>query len=39
MSRFTDTQRQWMWFVALWCAGVLAVLVLSGVVKWLMPSV
>lgn len=39
MSRCTDPvrRRQWLWFIALWCGGLLAVLVLSGLVKLLMP--
>lgn len=34
----TGKQKQWLWFVVLWCGGLLAVFALSGVIKLLMPA-
>ncbi len=35
MKALTDKQRQWLWFAALWCCGLIAVLILSYLVRWL----
>jgi len=31
--RFTDVQRQWLWFAGLFAAGMAAMLVLAGLVR------
>lgn len=36
MNPVTEKKRQWLWFAALWCAGLVAVLTFSYVYKWLM---
>ena len=42
MSRCIDKlsarQKQWLWFVLLWCGGLLGVFALSGLIKLLMPA-
>ena len=35
MKALTDKQRQWLWFVALWCGGLVAVFLLSYLARWL----
>ena len=35
MNRITDKQRQWLWFAALWCAGLAAALSLSSLLRWI----
>jgi hypothetical protein len=32
---FTDKQKQWLWFVCLWCAGLAGAFVLAQAAKWL----
>lgn len=34
MKALTDKQRQWLWFAALWCGGLIAALLLSYLVRW-----
>jgi hypothetical protein len=34
MRRLTEKQKQWAWFVALWCGGLLTVLTLSSIIKF-----
>jgi hypothetical protein len=36
MKRLTDKQRQWLWFAALFTAGMAAMAILAGVVRWLL---
>jgi hypothetical protein len=33
MKAFTKRQQQWAWFIGLWCAGLLATLLLAGLVR------
>jgi hypothetical protein len=33
MMRFTERQRQWLWFVGLFAGGMAAMLVLAGLVR------
>ncbi|MEJ2219255.1 MAG: hypothetical protein P8X80_00405, partial [Desulfobacterales bacterium] len=35
MKAFTEKQRQWVWFAVLWCGGLIAVFLLSYMVRWL----
>jgi hypothetical protein len=35
MKACTEKQRQWLWFAALWCSGLIAVFFLSFLVRWL----
>jgi len=35
MRPITKNQKQWLWFVGLWCAGLLSVAVLAYGVRWL----
>jgi uncharacterized membrane protein len=30
----TESRRQWLWFAALWCGGLLAALLLARIVRW-----
>jgi len=36
MKPFTKKQRQWAWFIALWCGGLAAVLLLARLIRWMM---
>lgn len=36
MHKLSRRQRQWVWFVTLWCAGLMAVAALSYAIKGLM---
>jgi hypothetical protein len=36
MKPLTEKQRQWMWFVGLWCSGLAAVLLLAYLIRWMM---
>lgn len=38
MNRCTDKQRQWLWFVALWCGGIGAALTLAYFIRWVIAS-
>ncbi len=31
----TDTRKQWIWFVVLWCGGLLSVALLAQMVRWI----
>ncbi len=33
-----NKKRQWLWFAALWCGGLMAAFVLSYVVRWLIAN-
>ncbi len=35
-SALTSRQKQWLWFILLWCAGLAVVLTLSYIIKWAM---
>jgi len=35
MKAFTEQQRQWLWFAALWCGGLIAAFLLSYLARWL----
>lgn len=35
-ARLSEKQRQWLWFVGLWCGGLLAVTTLGYAIKFLM---
>jgi hypothetical protein len=35
-ARRSKTQQQWLWFVALWCAGFLAVTIMGKIIKLMM---
>jgi hypothetical protein len=35
MKACTEKQRQWIWFVALWCGGIAAAFVLASLVRLL----
>jgi hypothetical protein len=35
MKALTEKQRQWLWFAALWCGGLLAASVLACLARWL----
>ena len=35
MKASTDKKRQWLWFAALWCVGVMSAFFLSYLVRWL----
>jgi hypothetical protein len=30
-----DTLRQWLWFAALWCGGLLSVALLAAITRWI----
>jgi hypothetical protein len=34
MKALTEKQRQWLWFVALWCGGLIATLLLTYLARW-----
>ena len=34
MRALTEKQRQWLWFVGLWCGGLFATLLLAQAVRW-----
>jgi hypothetical protein len=38
MKPLTDRQRQWVWFAALWCGGIVAALLLAYGAKWLVEN-
>jgi len=38
MKAFTEKQRQWLWFAALWCGGLLAALLLSYLIRLLIAN-
>jgi hypothetical protein len=35
MKPRTDTLRQWLWFAALWCGGLLSVALLAAITRWI----
>jgi uncharacterized membrane protein len=38
MKALTDRQRQWLWFAALWCGGLVAAFLLSYLVRCLISN-
>lgn len=36
MKRLTKKQAQVAWFIALWCGGLMSVLTMSYVIRWMM---
>jgi hypothetical protein len=36
MKRLTKKQRQWAWFIGLWCGGLSAVMLLGFVIRLMM---
>lgn len=34
MKTPTNKHRQWLWFIGLWCGGLVAVLLLSQLTRW-----
>jgi len=39
MKALTEKQRQWVWFAALWCSGLLAAFLLSHLAGWLILNI
>ena len=39
MKAPTERRRQWLWFAALWCAGLLAAVLLARGARWFMATV
>ena len=35
MKPLTEKQRQWIWFIMLWCGGLTATLLLSYAIRWI----
>lgn len=35
MKHVTKIQKQWLWFIGLWCAGFVSVAILAYTVRWL----
>lgn len=35
MKTLTEPQKQWLWFVALWCGGLAAAALLARATRWL----
>jgi len=35
MNPVTEKKRQWLWFAALWCAGLAATAIVSYVFRWI----
>ena len=35
MKALTEKQRQWLWFAALWCGGLITVLLLAYLDRWM----
>ena len=38
MKALKKKKRQWLWFAALWCGGLIAVFILSYLVRWLIKT-
>jgi hypothetical protein len=38
MKAFTDKQRQWLWFGALWCGGIVAAFLLAALARWIIAA-
>ncbi len=36
MKPITRKQRQWLWFISLWCGGLGSVFVLAYLIRWVM---
>lgn len=34
MKALTKKQRQWLWFILLWCGGLTATLLVSYTIRW-----
>lgn len=40
MKALTDSKRrQWLWFAALWCAGVAGMLALAYLTRWIISTI
>ena len=35
MKALTEKKRQWLWFAALWCGGLITAFLLSYLARWL----
>jgi hypothetical protein len=35
MKALTEKKRQWLWFAALWCGGLITTFLLSYLARWL----
>jgi hypothetical protein len=35
MKALTEKQRQWLWFAALWCSGLISAFLLAYLARWL----
>lgn len=35
IERLSPRKREWMWFIILWCGGLMAILLLSAIIKLL----
>lgn len=35
MKPITDTLKQWLWFAALWCCGLMAVALVAAITRWI----
>jgi uncharacterized membrane protein len=38
MKALTEKKRQWVWFVMLWCGGLIGAFGLSYIVRWLISN-
>lgn len=38
MKACTEKQRQYLWFAALWCSGIVATFLLASLVRWVITS-
>ena len=36
MKQLTKKQKQWAWFVGLWCVGLSSALTLGYIIRWMM---
>lgn len=36
MKPVTEKGKQWLWFAGLWCAGLAAMSLLAGLIRWMM---
>lgn len=35
MKQRTEAFKQWLWFAALWCGGLLSVVLLAAITRWI----